>query len=339
MLSCNMSLRFTLSPVQMCHHNRRPNDRSVPLDMTWRGILACLFCLLPALVAAAPRVVVSIAPLHSLVAGVVVDDGPPHLLLRGRQSPHSFSLRPSDARQLHAADALFWIGPELETPIQRIVPSLRRTRSVALLHTTGLQTLPLRDLHQPHAVEPGNDRHDSAHDEQSIDPHLWLSPDNAIAITHEIARVLAEIDPGNAARYHDNAKRQATELRALGNELRAKSATIEGGFAVFHDAFQYLERFLGLTAEVAVSTHPERSPGAAQLHRLRETLANEDVGCLFSEPQFDSRLTDRLRESLPVRHAVLDPLGSTIAPGPDAYAQMMRELVDALVKCMTGDTG
>ena len=47
-----------------------------------------------------PQIVVSIQPLHSLVAGVMKGVGAPYLLLKGRQSPHHFQLKPSDARVL-----------------------------------------------------------------------------------------------------------------------------------------------------------------------------------------------------------------------------------------------
>ena len=57
----------------------------------------------PQAAAEAPRVVVSVKPIHSLVAGVMAGVGEPRLLVRGGASPHSFALRPSDARALSRA--------------------------------------------------------------------------------------------------------------------------------------------------------------------------------------------------------------------------------------------
>ena len=48
----------------------------------------------------APAVVVSIKPIHSLVAGVMDGIGAPQLLIEGAGSPHSYALRPSEARAL-----------------------------------------------------------------------------------------------------------------------------------------------------------------------------------------------------------------------------------------------
>ena len=53
---------------------------------------------------AAPKVVVSVAPIHSLVAAVMSGVGEPKLLVPANASPHAFSLRPSDARALAKAE-------------------------------------------------------------------------------------------------------------------------------------------------------------------------------------------------------------------------------------------
>ena len=50
------------------------------------------------------KVVTSILPLHSLVAGVMEATGEPTLLVGGAASPHAYSLKPSEARALADAD-------------------------------------------------------------------------------------------------------------------------------------------------------------------------------------------------------------------------------------------
>ncbi len=301
------------------------------------GTLALLGLLLTTPAAAVPRVVASISPVHSLVAAVMEGVGTPELLLRGGESPHTFSLRPSDARRLGDADLLFWIGPSLELPLARILPNLPHSRSVPLLAAPGVERLPLRSL-EGHSEDHG---HAPAHagDDRPTDPHVWLSPANAVAITAEITRVLAEADPDNAARYRANSGHLTTRLQALDDSLRQRFGEAKGGFAVFHDAYQYLEHRYGLHSAGIVNTHPERQPGAAHLSRLRERLAAEDVRCLFSEPQYQPRLVTMLSEGLAIRHAVLDPLGADIPPGPKAYETMMRAIADRFTGCMQGGAG
>src|SRR5512134_3780065 len=63
----------------------------------------------------APAVVVSIMPIHSLIASVMQGVGEPTLLVKGAASPHTASLRPSEAAALQRADVIFWIGADMET--------------------------------------------------------------------------------------------------------------------------------------------------------------------------------------------------------------------------------
>lgn len=290
-------------------------------------------------VLATPRVVASIAPVHSLVSAVMVGTGAPQLLLQGGESPHTFSLRPSEARALNEADVLFWIGPQLEMPLARIMPNLAMARSVSLIDTPGLQLLPVPGLDVSLMVAESS-AHDDTHvgEEAAVDPHIWLSPANAAVMTDEIARVLAELDPLGAPRYQSNAKQLKEQLVSLDLDLSRQLAGIDGSYVVFHDAYRYLEQRYGLQSAGTVTTHPERSPGAAHLRSLRREMAERQVRCLFSEPQFQPRLVAMLSEGLPVRHAILDPLGTDIPPGPEAYPQLMQALVRAFSGCMQQDT-
>ena len=63
---------------------------------------------------AVPNVVASTKPVHSLVAAVMAGVGEPGLIVKGSASPHTYSLRPSDAAALENADIVFWTGHGME---------------------------------------------------------------------------------------------------------------------------------------------------------------------------------------------------------------------------------
>src|SRR4051812_10061029 len=94
----------------------------------------------PASAADPVKVVTSIKPIHSLVAGVMQGVGEPVLLVRSAASPHSFSLRPSDARALNEADLVFWVGEDLETFLAKPIGSLGgKAHAVALMEDAKLK--------------------------------------------------------------------------------------------------------------------------------------------------------------------------------------------------------
>ena len=76
--------------------------------------------------AEAPNVVVSIKPIHSLVASIMQGVGEPSLIVEGGASPHTYNMKPSNAAALQAAKVVFWVGPGLEAFLDTTVGMLWR---------------------------------------------------------------------------------------------------------------------------------------------------------------------------------------------------------------------
>ncbi|MCB1759571.1 MAG: zinc ABC transporter substrate-binding protein [Gammaproteobacteria bacterium] len=298
-----------------------------------RSLAALCLCVATTLTAA-PRVVVSILPLHSLTAGVMQGVGEPLLLFTGGQSPHRLSLTPSQVRRLSQADLMVWIGESLELPLARVIAAnLPADRSLELIDAAGISLLPVADSD---AGEGADAADAAAHGHAGVDPHIWLSPDNARAIVQALAERLAALDPKNADRYRANAVGVARRLADMEARHRARLAEVRSRpYMVFHDAYRYLERYYGLSNRGAVTLGSERAPGARHLRQLRARIERDNVVCLFSEPQFSPKLVATLTEGGKLRVAVLDPLGAGLSPGADAYFSLMERLVSGLTECLS----
>jgi zinc transport system substrate-binding protein len=281
------------------------------------------------------KVVVSIKPLHSLVSRVMAGTGQPSLLVDGANSPHTFSLKPSAAAALQNADAIFWIGHELEAFLEKPLKALgEKSRHLAVMEATGVQTLNNRENNIfEHADHDKDHGHEHEHGER--DGHIWLDPKNAKAIVSAVASELASIDPANAALYAANASAAVLDISTLETELEATIAPARGkDFMVFHDAYHYFEDRFGLASLGTITLNPETTPGAATIAKLQQRLQQANVGCVFSEPQFDSKLVSLVMEGSSAKTAVLDPLGADLAPGPGLYAAMMKNLGQSFATCL-----
>jgi zinc transport system substrate-binding protein len=295
--------------------------------------LAVALALAPAAAAGAPRVVVTIKPLPSLVAGVMEGVGTPELLIRGAASPHTYSLRPSEARLLENAQIVFWISESLETFMERPLAALgSKARVVEVMRAPGVSLLPGRRGGAWGSRAAGE--HDgSGH--AGGDPHFWLDPDNARAIVHVAAEVLGEADPGNRGRYAANAVGLVARIGDLDAGLLARLSPVrEVPFVVFHDAYQYFERRYALRAVGSIAVGPERAPGARRIREIREKIRGSGARCVFSEPQFSPAILGNLVEGTGVRTAALDPLGVDLPAGPDAWFALMRSLGASLAGCL-----
>lgn len=305
-----------------------------------RLALALVTSLLPTLVfASPPKVVASIAPIQSLVANVMQGVGEPSVLIKGGASPHSYSLKPSDAAALQNADVIFWVGPELEPFLVDPLKTLgANAQIVTLENITGLERLPVRsggsfepDAHDSHAEAHGA----LAGVHEETDPHLWLDPQNAKAMVMAIADALDKADLDNATSYDRNAAETLASLDDLANQIRAMLEPVQGdSYIVFHDAFQYFENRFSMPAAGSITVSPESLPGAKRLAEIRDKIKALGATCVFTEPQFKPQLADVVTEGLNTHTGVLDPLGADIPPGPDLYFTLIRKLAKSLGDCL-----
>lgn len=278
-----------------------------------------------------PRVATDIAPVHSLVAMVMVGLGTPDLIVTPGASPHGVSLRPSQARALQSADLVVWVGPELTPwlvrPLDRLAPGADK---LALLQVPGTQLLTYR-----HDDDAPDDAPEEDHDHGSgADPHAWLDPENARVWLAAIAGRLAGIDPANGDTYRANALAGQARLAQLQLDMAAMLAPMQGHpYVTFHDAYQYFESRFGLTPTGAVRAGDATAPGPAGLARLRDELARAGVTCAFSEPQFDPGLLRAAMGHQVLKIIPLDPMGRDLVQGPDLYPGLMRDMARAFASC------
>ncbi|AQS61840.1 High-affinity zinc uptake system protein ZnuA [Rhizobium rhizogenes] len=302
---------------------------------------------------AAPDVVVSIKPVHSLVAAIMRGVGEPQLIVEGAASPHTYNLRPSNARKLENADVVFWVGPGLEAFLEKPLEALASKATVVELEDAkGLEKLPFREGgpfeahdhgeegHEDHADgeaahDHGHDHGDHDHGHGAYDTHLWLDPANAKAMAQTIETALIAADAGNAATYQANTKKLIDDLDALDTELAETVKPIKDKpFIVFHDAYQYFEHRYGVKTAGSITVSPETLPGADRVKQMQEKVRQLGATCVFAEPQFEPKLISVITEGTTAKSATLDPEAATLEPGPDLYFKLMRGIAGSLKDCL-----
>ncbi|MEP2027748.1 MAG: zinc ABC transporter substrate-binding protein [Paracoccaceae bacterium] len=279
-----------------------------------------------------PQVAVDILPLHSLAARVMQGLGTPDLILPPGASPHGYAMRPSQAAALANADLVVWVGsdltPWLEMPIRNLATE---SNTIEVLTLPGTVVLPFREG----ALFEG-EAHDHTHadDHGTLDPHAWLDPVNAGLWMEQIAKNLAAQDPDNASLYVANAADGRAELAALSDQIETIVAPIRGArFMVFHDAYHYFEARFDVEAAGAISLGDAAAPGPGRLAKLRASIADRELNCVFAEPQFDAGLIETVVDGTGTSIKVLDPMGSNLLPGPAQYRELLLQMATAMSEC------
>jgi len=324
--------------------------------------------------AEAPRIVTDVAPVTSLVAALTDGVSGPHQLVPQGASPHDTRLKPSGAAALTQADIIVQVGAGLTPWLTDARETLGAGADVlVLMDVAGTTRWPLRreagfetahhdhghedhhdeahveddghdthDTHDEHDDHAEHDAHDHAeeHDEAHghadvIDPHGWLDPGNGLIWLEAIAAELTARDPGNADVYEANlARARAAVMQARDTARAGLGPYRDVGFVVSHDAYQYFERAFDVTAAGAIAMSDAQAPGPARLGEIRKVVKEGRIHCIFVEPAFSARLAETVAEASGAELVALDPMGVELAPGPDLYPALIRDIATRMAGCL-----
>ena len=294
------------------------------------------------------KVVVTIKPVHALVAALLEGIAEPVLIVEGAASPHTFTLKPSAARAISQADVFIRVSPSLEAFTNTIVEALPKTVDVVTLSDVpGMKLLDQRngETFEPHVHDHEHAEHHDDHDHDDHDEHganvrdghIWLDPDNAKVIVRALAAKLSAASPANAAKLSANAAALDGKITAMEATIGADLAGVKDKpFIVFHDAYQYFERHFGLAAAGSLTVSPDVQPSAKRLSAVRAKIAQLKAACVFAEPGFQPNLIAAVTEGTTARAGTLDPEGMTLNPGAPLYFDLMTALARNLKSCLQG---
>lgn len=268
-----------------------------------------------------PNVVVTIPPIHSLVAGVMKGVSVPKLLLSSHEDAHHFSFSPSDAKMLSEADIFIWVGPQMELVLEKPIKTLgSKARLITLLDLPGIKRYDL---------EPGH-----------LDPHIWLDPENAKVIVRQVAEVLSGVDPNNSGLYDENSRRIQEQLDKLSAKIREELNPVKTQqYFVYHDAFQYFEKAFGLKRSVPLVKDTEGTLRASQRQQLEKIAKENNIRCLFGEPKHGESVVEGIAEQLNLKISYLDPMGLADKASPEgSYITMMEDVASTIKACLAKES-
>ncbi|MEL6503918.1 MAG: zinc ABC transporter substrate-binding protein [Pseudomonadota bacterium] len=305
---------------------------------------------------AAPDVVASIRPIHSIVASVMAGVGEPKLLLTNNSSPHDASLKPSQARMMENADLVVWVGPSLETflikPLSENAKAFQAMEEEETAENEEKHAEGEHKDHDDHAHkdEHGHDEHAEAghkkdehaeegghhHHHHGADPHVWLDPHEVEELATKLADRLAKLDPDNAATYKANAEKLTAAVEAWeAGAAKAMKPLAGVHYVVAHDAYERFAEHFKLEEAVAISPGDDRKPGAARVRELHAEMDAKNITCLLREPDTNEAMLNTVAQGRDVKLVNVDPLGRGLEAGPALYLQVMNKVQAAFSTCLS----
>lgn len=238
--------------------------------------------------------------------------------------PHDIELTSSQLDRVIDADVVLYLGRGFQPALEQALPQ-----------ATGVVV----DLLEGQRLEEGeahdhDEGEEEAHEDEAVDPHIWLDPLRWAEVVERVADVLVEVDPEGAGSYADRADAYAAELEALHADFAAGLADCDRRLVVTsHAAFSYLAGRYGLEEQAVSRIAPEAEPAPDRLAELADLIEREGVTTVYTETRASPQVARTLARETGVTVSTLDPIeGLTteqIDRGED-YASVMRQNLEAL---------
>lgn len=276
------------------------------ISLSGRLIITVVFLLffsVNGMAAEKATVFVSILPQKYFVQQIGKDLVDVHVMVQPGASPATYEPKPRQMAALSKARAYFSVGVPFEKfwlkKIASANPNMKLVRT-----DRGIEKISMAAHHHDHDHDHG-DAH--GHEQEVLDPHIWLSPPLVKIQARSIMKALQDIDPVHREIYSANYNKFAARIDRL--DLRLKQIFAgKGGmtFMVFHPSWGYFARTYGLK-QVSIEIEG-KDPKPAQLKALIEHAKEHNIKVVFVQPQFSKKSAKLVAGEIGGQVVVADPL-------------------------------
>jgi zinc/manganese transport system substrate-binding protein len=262
---------------------------------TLRKAFAVVICsaalaVAPARAEAKLKVAATIETLADLARQVGGDRVEVTALSHGYMDPHFIQAKPSLVLVLNRADAILYVGLELE--VGWLPPLVQQSRNPRIQQG-----------------QPGNIDASTAIDVQDVprvpadqlramgdihplgNPHYWIPPKNALAVARLLAHRFTELDPASAGAYQAGLAAFEKQLSAKERAWAATAAPLKGVKVItYHKSWSYLAGWLGLVELGYIESKPGTPPSADHTSRLIASMRAQGARLVIHEDFYPSSL-------------------------------------------------
>jgi len=253
------------------------------------------------------NVVVSILPQAYFVEQIGKDKVDVSVMIPPGGNPHTYEPTPGQLKDLSRADIYVKVGSGVEFELAWMDKLVSFNKNMLVCDSSkGIKLIAMTEHH--HEDEAESRHHgEEDHHHGGKDPHVWLSPSNAIVMVSNIRDAMIKRDPQNEQFYRDNASRLVLELSDLKQEIESMLANLPTRtFMIFHPAWGYFASDFNLRQVAAEECGKDPTP--RQLAGLIKQAKDLNARVIFSSPQFSQRSARVIADEIDGRVELIDPL-------------------------------
>lgn len=288
------------------------------------AIRSCLTCLILCFVAfnvhAKDRlkVVTTFTVLADMATNVAGDAADVVSITKAGAEIHNYQPTPKDIGRTRGADLILWNGLNLELWFEKFLSRMHGVPSVVL--SDGVDPLSINS--GPYDGKPN--------------PHVWMSPKDALIYVDNIADALSKYDPQNATLYHKNASDYKDRISAISEPLRKQLEGLPENsrwLVTSEGAFSYLARDFDLKELYLWPINADAQGTPRQVQNVIDTVKREKIPAVFSESTVSPKPAQQVaRETNSHYGGVLyvDSLSESDGPVP-TYLDLLKVTIETVV--------
>lgn len=259
-----------------------------------------------------PTVAATFQPLTFITNEIAGDDFEVINILPPGASPHTFEPTPDLILKMQNVKTIFMIGHGIDDWATVLANNLSGVEMMAVDRGIALKK-PL-DV-RTYGVG------DEEHEDGSVDPHYWLTPENGKIIASDIADKLQSLAPEKKSAIAQRLASFKDKMNLLDSRIKQLFATKnDRRILTHHNAWQYFANDYGLQIVGVVEPSPGQTLTANELADLQETIRSNRINTLFIEPELSQASVAPLANDLKLQIKTLDPEGGT---GAADYGDML----------------
>ncbi len=267
-------------------------------------------------------IVVTLLPQAEFVEKVGGDKVMVTVMVPSGANPHTYEPIPSQMVAVAEADIYVQMGSGVEFELTWMDKLIAQNKDMLVVDCSeGVELIEMGTSHEHEGEEDAFD-----HEKEGMDPHIWISPNNAMTIVQNIYEGLIQIDPDNTSFYEFNRNSYLESLSQLDHDIDDGLVDVTNRiFMVYHPAFGYLAHDYDL---IMLPVEEEgKEPTAAGLSHLIDQVNEHNIKVIFAEPQFDPKSARTIANEIGGTVMLIDPLAK-------GYIENLRIVVEALTEAM-----
>ncbi|MBD3183119.1 zinc ABC transporter substrate-binding protein [Candidatus Poribacteria bacterium] len=252
-------------------------------------------------------IVVSIVPLQEFTEKIGGDKVTVNVMVPPGASPHSYEPTPNQLVNVSKAKMYVKVGTPVEFELVWLDKIISTNVNMVVVDASkNVKLHRMNDKHD-HEKEHDQEKNSDDHKNKGYDPHIWLSPKNAIIMVENIHKALISLDPKNKEYYTSNKEAYIKELNKLDSEIKkALSSKKVKTFMVFHPAWGYFARSYNL--EQMPIEEGGKNPTARGIQNLINQAKEYNAKVIFASPQFSTKSAEVIAKEIKGHMVLIDPL-------------------------------